>query len=203
MVEIYWNPSIEKLIKGIGEKGLSMSWLHSKSEKHYNYFNNFLSIPTIILSTITATIGGTFAGDKIFSYSTSFISIIVSILSTLNSYFVFAKRAEAHRITSIQYSKLFLQINIELALPRDKRLNVKEFLRNVSEQLQRLNEIQPQIPDSIITLYNKHFKDEPNTIEKPTIVNGLYEIKICLDDLETSTETPSQKPSEPRLCKHK
>lgn len=190
MTDVYWNSSIESLIKGIGEKALSLNWLHNKSEKRYSYLNNYLAIPSIVLSTVTATIGGTFAGDTNISYVTSLISIIVSILTTLNSYFVFAKRAESHRITSIQYSKLFLQINIELSLPRDKRMRVKEFLKNVSEQIHRLNEIQPQVPDQVILLYNKKFINEPSTISKPEMCNGLAEIKIFLDEQEPVSQVP-------------
>jgi hypothetical protein len=175
---VVWNPAIEALIKSLGEKALSLSWLHTRSEKHYNNCNNVLAIPAIILSSITATIGGTFAGDKTFSYVTTIISTIVAVITTLNSYFVFAKRAESHRMTAISYSKLYLQINIELSLPRMKRMNVKEFLKVVSEQVQRLNEIQPQVPDKIINDYNKKFKDEPPTISRPEITNGLVDIKI-------------------------
>ena len=175
---VVWNPAIESLIKSLGEKALSLSWLHNRSEKHYNNYNNILAIPAIVLSSVTATIGGTFAGDRTFSYVTTIISTIVAVITTLNSYFVFAKRAESHRITAISYSKLYLQINIELSLPRLKRMNVKEFLKVVSEQVQRLNEIQPQVADKIISDYNKKFKDEPPTISRPEITNGLVDIKI-------------------------
>jgi len=175
---IVWNSAIENLVKSLGEKALSLSWLHNRSEKHYNYYNNCLAIPAIVLSSITATLGGTFAGDKTFSYVTTIISTIVSVITTLNSYFVFAKRAESHRMTAISYSKLYLQINIELSLPRAKRMNVKDFLKVVSEQIQRLNEIQPQVADTVIKAYNLKFKDEPPTISRPEITNGLVDIKI-------------------------
>lgn len=193
--EIVWNSAIELLIKGLGEKALSLSWLHNRSEKYYNYYNNTLAIPSIVLSSITATIGGTFAGEKVFSYVTTIISTCVAILTTLNSYFVFAKRSESHRITAISYSKLYLQINIELSLPRKKRMNVKDFMKTVSEQIQRLNEIQPQVPDYVIKEYNLKFKDEPTTISRPEITNGLVDIKIYLDQVEekaTETEKPEE-----------
>jgi hypothetical protein len=175
---VVWNTGSETLVKSLGEKALSLSWLHNRSEKHFNYYNNCLAIPAIVLSSITATIGGTFAGDKTFSYVTTIISTIVSVLTTLNSYFVFAKRSEAHRMTAISYSKLYLQIDIELSLPRTKRMNVKAFLKVVSEQIQRLNEIQPQVADAVINAYNIKFKDEPQTISRPEITNGLVDIKI-------------------------
>jgi hypothetical protein len=137
---------------------------------------------------VTATIGGTFAGNKDVSYGTTIASIVVSVITTLNSYFSYAKRAESHRITAINYSKLYLQISIELSLPRQKRMNVKDFLKVVSEQIQRLNEIQPQVSDQVIKLYNEKFKDEPTTISKPEITNGLVEISVYLEpQVERST----------------
>lgn len=189
---VVWNSSIEALIKSLGEKALSLSWLHNRSEKRYSYFNNYLAIPAIVLSSITATVGGTFAGDKTVSYGTTIASIVVSVITTLNSYFSYAKRSESHRITSINYSKLYLQINIELSLPRAKRMNVKDFLKVVSEQIQRLNEVQPAIPDAVIDEYNKKFKDEPPTISRPEITNGLVDIKIyeepIVEKIEIATE---------------
>lgn len=179
--DIHWNEPIELLVKSIGEKALSLSWLHNRSEKRYSYLNNYLAIPSIILSTVVATVGSIFAGNDTASYASSFVSIIVSILSTLNSYFLFAKRAEAHRITAISYSKLYLQISIELSLPRNKRQSVKIFLKNVSEQVQRLNEIAPNVPDTVILLYNKKFSKLYPNVARPHITNGLEELKINVD----------------------
>ncbi len=173
-----WNNAIESLIKGIGEKSLSLSWLHSRSEKRYSYLNNYLAIPSIILSTLAGVGSAGFGSDKNVNFIMGGISILVSILTTLNSYFMFSKRSENHRITSIQYSKLYLLISIELSLPREKRASVKTFMKIVSESIQRLNEIQPQVPDSVIKLYNDKFKDEPSTISKPEITNGLVEILV-------------------------
>jgi hypothetical protein len=61
-------------------------------------------------------------------------------------------------------------------------MNVKDFLKVVSEQIQRLNEVQPTIPDAVIKAYNEKFKDEPPTIARPHETNGLVEIKIFLDE---------------------
>jgi hypothetical protein len=188
MSDIVYTDEIEDLIKGIGEKALSLSWLHTRSEKRYSYLNNFLAIPAIILSTITGAGSIGFGSMPEVSYIMGGISIIVSIISTLNSYFSFAKRSEAHRITSVSYNKLYLQVSIELSLPRKKRLNVKEFMKSVSEQIVRLNEIQPAVPDVVITDFKKVFKDYyGTTISIPECCNGLVHIKIC-DDVCLTTD---------------
>ena len=73
-------------------------------------------------------------------------------------------------------------------------MNVKDFIKVVSEQIQRLNEVQPQIPDAVIFEYNKKFKDEPPTISKPECVNGLVDIKIYLDDVSVTPTTTAELP---------
>lgn len=189
MSDIVYSDEIEALIKGIGEKALALSWLHTSSEKRYNYLNNFLAIPAIILSTITGAGSIGFGSSTDISYAMGAISIIVSIISTLNSFFSFAKRSESHRITAVSYNKLYLQISIELSLPRKKRLNVKEFMKSVSEQIVRLNEIQPAVPDVVIKDFKKVFKDYYGTeISLPEQCNGLVSIKVC-DDIVPTTIT--------------
>lgn len=188
MTDIVYTDEIESLIKGIGEKALALSWLHTRSEKRYTYLNNYLAIPAIVLSTITGAGSIGFGSIPDVSYIMGGVSIIVSIISTLNSYFAFAKRGEAHRITSVSYNKLYLQISIELSLPRKKRLNVKEFMKSVSEQIVRLNEIQPPIPDIVIRDFKLTFKDYyGTTISIPECCNGLVDIKIC-EDVAVSIE---------------
>ena len=46
-----------------------------------------------------------------------------------------------------------------------------------------MNEIQPLIPDKVIKAYNIKFKDEPNTIAKPEVTNGLVDIKVYIDEI--------------------
>lgn len=178
---MHWNDAIENLIKGIGEKALSLSWLHSKSEKRFRYLNNYLAIPSIVLSSITGAGSIGFGSDGNVSYAMGAISLIVGIISTLNSYFAFAQRSAEHRLTAISYSKLYLNISIQLSLPRTKRIIVKEYLKFISAECQRLNETQPQVPDAVIKMYNEHFKDEPNTISRPEITNGLVAIQVFND----------------------
>jgi hypothetical protein len=134
-IVIQWNDAVERLIKGIGEKALSMSWLHNKSEKRYKYLNNYLAIPSIVLSSITGAGSIGFGSEHNISLIMGALSLLVGILSTLNSYFVFAQRSTEHRIASVQYSKLYLTISIELALPRAKRMNVKDFLKVISKNV--------------------------------------------------------------------
>lgn len=67
---------------------------------------------------------------------------------------------------------------IELALPRDERLNPNDMLKMVRDQMDRLHETAPQIPDSIIADFRDKFADNTPEVSKPEITNGLDPIEV-------------------------
>jgi hypothetical protein len=176
-----WNDQIEKVIADEGEKCLSWAWLHDRSQKKYNKLDVIVNVPVITISTIvgSASIGSEslFQGFEQASVILGIFSIFVAILNTLGSYFAWGKRSEGHRISSINYSKAYNFIKIEMSLPRNQRLAIVEFIKLIKEQLERLKEISPQIPDDIIKDYKTKFDSEIE-ISKPEITNGLDKIEI-------------------------
>ena len=50
-----WAPEIESLLAEFGEVALCYSWLHSYSTRKYKSKYHHMSIPIIILSTLTGT----------------------------------------------------------------------------------------------------------------------------------------------------
>ena len=193
---IEWNEAIETLIKEQGEKALAYTWLHTRCEKKYSHYNNYIALPVICLSTASgsASIASNQFGDsKYISLGIGALSILVGILSTINSYFSWAKRAENHRISALNYSKLYLFISIELSLPRDKRMNPRDFIKVIREQIERLGEISPPVADDIIGHFKHEFDGKYPNVSKPEITNGLIEIKVYKEPepiiKEKSTQT--------------
>lgn len=201
--EIHWSVQLETLIAKEAEKCRGLAWIHQRAELHQNYRNNIIQIPVIILSTVagTASVGST----SLFSDHTQLaaiviggVSIFVGVLNTLGSYFTFAKRAEAHRIAYIQYSKLFSQIAIELALPRDERMPPPQLLKLLRDSMERLSETTPSPPKGIINEFNREFKDVAD-IAMPSETNGLEKVKVYSADEENgaanATPIEIRKPS--------
>jgi hypothetical protein len=193
--EIHWSVQLETLIAKEAEKCRGLAWIHQRAELHQNYRNNIIQIPVIILSTVagTASVGST----TLFSDHTQLagiviggVSIFVGVLNTLGSYFTFAKRAEAHRIAYIQYSKLFSQIAIELALPRDERMPPPQLLKLLRDSMERLSETTPSPPKGIINQFNNEFKDVAD-IAMPSETNGLEKVKVYSADEENNMGTTS------------
>jgi hypothetical protein len=179
---INWSDNLEKYFKDMGERSYAYSYLHKRGEQQVAYYRNFIDLPVIILSTIAGTlsIGGTSVwGKENESNGTlgvGVVSILVGVMNTVGSYFGFSKRAEAHRLTSIQYGKLYRFLSIELSLPRKERMNPADLLKVARDTYERLAEVAPLIPYKILEDFKIKFKNYD--VAKPSEANGLEEIEV-------------------------
>jgi hypothetical protein len=179
--EIQWHTALENLLCEEAEKCSGLSWLHGKSELHFASQYNKLQIPIIILSTVVgaASVGSEslFAGfSQISSVVLGCISIGVSILGLLNTHYGFSKRAEGHKIGCVQYAQIYRMILIEMALPRSQRMPPKQILRYIKEDLKRLMETLPRIPENVIDMYKKEIIPSSIDVSHPDITNGIHRV---------------------------
>lgn len=189
--EINWSSQFENLIASEAERARGLAWIHLRSEQKFSFKNNIIAIPVIVLSTLagTASVGSSSLfpeeDQKMGSIAIGLISIGVGILNTISSYFSFSRRAEAHRIAYLAYSKLFSEIAVELSLPRHERLDPDKILSELRTTMSRLAETTPTPPQDVLDSFNRHFKDEDKTISRPFETNGLYKIKIYSEAVAT------------------
>jgi hypothetical protein len=179
--EINWNEKLEEYFAATGEKANCFTWLHKKAEELYSASSIWIDLPVIILGVLN---GATSIGSKSLFGDSDYASIgigavalLTSILNTIGSYFSWSRRAEAHKISSIQYAKLYRFISIQMSLPRNERLSPADLLKYVKEQYDRLSEISPLIPPKIIEEFKIRFKDVKD-ITMPEETNGLHAIYI-------------------------
>lgn len=200
-IEIHWNAQLERILASEGERSLCFVWMHSRAEKRYSSFTTYIALPVIVLSTLNGFVsaaGGSIANDpRALTLAVGVVSVGVGVLNTLTSYFAWAKRAEAHRMVSLQYSKVHRSIMLELALPREERIRANDMLKMVRDQLDRLHETSPQVPDGIIADFKRNFADTTPDVSKPEITNGLDPIDIYVDEenRKVRTSTPREKGS--------
>ena len=181
--EISWNVALEKLLAEEGEKALGLAWLHNQCEAYYGARNHWISIPVIVLSTLAGTASASsttfFASNmQMGSLGIGAISILCGVLNTVNSYFAYAKRTEAHRIADIQFNKVYRFIAVEMTLPRAERIRARDMLKIVREQVERLSETSPAIPEFVVDKFKKNFKKEYVDVAQPDITNGLRRIRV-------------------------
>lgn len=179
---ITWHTSLEDYFAATGEKCNCLSWCHKRAEELYSKRRTYIDLPVITLSAVTGflSVGSStmFEGEtKASSIGLGCISLLVSVLNVMGTYFGWAKRAEGHRISSIQYSRLYRSLMVELGLPRDERQPPTVLLKHVRDQYDRLQEISPLLPPEIIATFNAKFSQEKE-IAKPEELNGLHRITI-------------------------
>lgn len=180
--EISWNKELENLIAQEGEKCAGLAWIYRESEQYYSKANNFVALPVIVLSTLTGFISGSsqmiFSNPDTSSIGIGAVSLFTGVLSTIGSYFSWAKKAEACRISALQYSKLHKFITVELTLPKVERIRAKDMLKMIRDTVERLLETSPAIPPKIIELYNKKFDRVDKHISHPEIATGITPVQI-------------------------
>jgi hypothetical protein len=180
--DLCYNKHLEEVIASEAEKALVLRWLHDQSEKRYAQLNTYIAIPVIVISTLagTASIGqeSLFGTGAVAPIVIGLMSLSVSVLNVVSNFFSWAKRAEGHRISSINYGKLHRWISIELSLPRTQRVPAKHFLKEIREQIDRLNETSPPIPQSVIDSFRTHLKGLKDDVSLPEICNEIKAVEV-------------------------
>jgi hypothetical protein len=178
---ISWNDALETLVAEESERCGGLAWLHAETEKYFALRTNWVAIPVIILSTANGFLSG--SSSSIFSNPTTasiglgMVSLFTGVLSTIGSYFAWAKRTEAHRISAIQYKILSRSLAIELSLPKSERVGAKDILKVTKEQIERLIEISPAIPPAILKMYKEAFPDMTQ-VAHPEIIAGVKKVIV-------------------------
>lgn len=163
-------------------------WMHDKYEKQATLSNLWITVPVIVLSTLTGSasfvmnslVGDNPESNKYAQIGIGGVSIFTGILTTLGNFFRYAQSSEANRVASISWGKFQRQIAIELALHPNDRIDSMDFLKFCRSELDRMIEQSPQIPDNVIDQFEKEFVNTPN-LKKPDIAHGIDHTKVFKD----------------------
>ena len=196
--EHFWCEKQEKLLIRWAEKAAGYRWLHNHARLYFKKQHDYLSYPSIIISSITG-VGG-FAvlnpsgsddvspntKNKILAiqYLFAFLNVLGGILTSIGKFSQSANLAETHSSMCVQYSKFYRNIDMELSLDVQHRADVIDFVKKAREEYDRLLDDAPDIPAISIHAFNKEFPDKEN---KPDVCNGLS--IISSDDASTTGST--------------
>jgi hypothetical protein len=194
---VEWTETLECYFRDTAERANGLGWIHKKSEARYAGLRNWSDLPCIILGVLnsaTSVGSGTLFDDpKWASIGVGVVALVTAILGTISSYFKWAARAEAHRISSLQFAKLHRFVAVQLSLPRDERMPCADLLKYVRDAYDRLAEISPLVPPEVIAEFNKKFRTgDYASVAKPSEANGLEAVRIYHgpSDAITSVVTP-------------
>lgn len=175
--QIKWKEEHELILVEWGDKALCYKWLHSRSNAFFTKINAWITIPIIILSTLTGTANFAFNRypDEIKSIASLIIgslSLFTGILSTIQQFLQIRELNESHRMSAILWDKFYRNIKVELAKSPDERINAYHMLKICKEEYDRLMETSPIIKQRIIKEFKITFLDNNS-------LNGLRLPEIC------------------------
>ena len=176
MNDIKYSFQLEQLLKDEAEIAESLSVLHRLSYTRYNMFSSIVSIPIIVISSITGYMTALDMGWENSSIFLGSLSILVGIIRSIEAYFGWGKRSESHRISSLQYAKTNKLIAVELALQSGDRIAAKDLLNIIKQDLQTLAEYAPMLDDTVIERFKTVYGKYPT--KKSNLTNGLTTIYI-------------------------
>ena len=184
-----WTPELDDLMSEWADKAACYRWMHERTEKKFSTNNSWITIPVIILSTLTGT--ANFGLTSIFGdnqqnahYATLAIggvSLIAGIITTLGNFLRYAQGSEAHRVSSIAWGKFNRLITVELRLNPNERMDSMSFLKVCRIELDRLIEQSPPIPDDVIAAFRREFGTSID-VKKPDIAAPIEHTKAFKDN---------------------
>jgi hypothetical protein len=179
-----WTPEVEQLMAEWADKAACYRWMHEKTERDFNTYNQYFTIPVIILSTLTGTANFGLSSmvpdpedQKVAQAIIGGVSLLTGIVSTVANFLRYAQGSEAHRTAGISWGKFQRLIAIELSLNPDERTDCMHFLKMCRTELDRLIEQSPPIPLDVILAFKKEFLDLVD-VRKPEIVGEIRHTNI-------------------------
>jgi hypothetical protein len=184
-----WMKEQEDLLADWSDIAQCYRWLHDRSYKLFHIRNLGMSIPVIVLSTVSGAasvaLGNITNGDataqKWGQVAIGAISIFAGIMQTLAGTFGFAQLSEGHRVASISWGKLQRRMAVELQLSPDDRMDCMGFIDLARQEMDRLIEQSPSIPEIIIKRFDTEFDKQPN-LKQPDICGGIEHTRIYRDN---------------------
>lgn len=190
-----WNKQQEDILKKWGESSSCMRYLHFRSYQKLRKRSFNMTLPIIIISTITGT--ANFAHETFPVDWQSYVPLVIGgfniiggILTTIMQFLKVNELMEAHRVTSIQYGKLYRNIDLELSLPYGDRSHDGSGMIDICKtEYDRLIEQSPSVPGDVLRDFEKKFQ-YPN-FQKPDISDIVKINTFKATDKKESIPEPS------------
>lgn len=178
--DVEWTTEHEQILIEWADKAMCYRWLHSKSNGLYASLNAWYTIPVIVISTLTGT--ANFAQTRVpeeyqnyFAMVVGGFNILGGIISTIQQFLKITQLNESHRVSGIAWDKFYRNVKIELAKHPSERMQPGQMLKMSKEEFDRLMETSPTIPEKIVQVFKKSFKNSNafDKIVKPEICDVL------------------------------
>ena len=183
-----WTSSLETLVAEWADKANCYRWMHDRATASFGSSNFYMTLPVIILSTVTGTasfgINGLLPDDgayaKYAGAAIGVVSLLTALIQTVSNTLRYAQQSEAHRVAAISWGKFQRFVSIELSLHPDERMDAMNFLKMARVELDRLIEQSPSIPPTVVRAFEFEFRKNTN-IKRPEIAGGVEHTRVFDD----------------------
>ncbi len=173
--EVVWNARHETILKEWAEQSICYQKMHETSHRKFSRMNIQLTLPVIVMSTITGT-----ANFSLASFNEEWrvklpivigaINIASGMITTIAQYLRVSERSEGHRVAALAYGKLARNIGSELNLPRGERATSGlPLVRVCRTEMDRLEEQSPDIDADVVAKFESTHADVD--LARPSIVD--------------------------------
>lgn len=186
-----WHEQHSRLLKQWADVASIYRWMHYETHQYYAKYNFWLTLPTIIISSITGTLNfaqASFPKDyaTLLPIGIGTLNLIAGAITTVASFLRVSELAEGNRVAAISFGKLSRNIRTELLMPSGQRtMDGVDFIQMCRVDLDRMTEQTPDIPDHIVSAFNRKFGDtlKSGKFYQPEI-SVLQPVEIYTDDKE-------------------
>lgn len=174
-----WSENLEDIVKSWALKAVMQREMHTKSAKYYNRMSTHLTLPLIMLTTLTS-VGSFGAVDsaqyKIWMYTTGALNLISAFLASMVKYWKPDEKCSMHTRMSKLFDIYHRDLTIQLGLSSDEREKPDELIERAKKNMEELINESPMVSDKITNrVIMKHNIEVPNDFD--IVIYGRNEIQ--------------------------
>lgn len=162
-----WSPTVEKVIKDIGESCEGYKWMNIFAAKEASSKYNMLIYTLIVIGPVTGILNTTNANSETLNILITVFSFFSGLLSTIIKFSKFDTKTSSHKAIAAKYASLEANIRRQLSLHRDERVNAGSYLEWVSKSYEDLFASTPLMSNHIYEKWVDFAKINNLNIPKP------------------------------------
>jgi hypothetical protein len=183
-----WTENIESVLSQIHKTCISYKWMSIATSKRNEMKYNVLMYISIVIGPLSGILS-VFSESQTTGMFVTVFSFMSGVISAVIKFSEFGEKAALYKTIAAKYSSLQNNINRQLSLNKEDRVNAGEYLEWISRSYDELFSATPLIPDDIYhkfvdnkvvnnedyTKKNSDVKVESNKVEHQlnmTIENG-------------------------------
>lgn len=151
-VSTEWTPNLEDMVRSWALKSVIQRELHHHAAKYYKIWSTRLSMPVILLTTLTS-VGSFGAVDseqyKMWMYATGGLNLVSAFLASMMKYLKPDERCATHGRMSKMFDAYYRDLTVQLNLSPQERSHPETIIETYKTRLETLIDESPLISDTL------------------------------------------------------